>query len=91
MQISIQLDDEHAQKLAYIQQTTQENTLETIQQAIELCYQKLQEKTHDPLAKLKQSSFIGSFEAEANFAENSENILHSLLSEVGDIYSGSTG
>jgi hypothetical protein len=24
MQISIQLDDEHAQKLAYIQQTTQE-------------------------------------------------------------------
>ncbi|MFM6324999.1 MAG: hypothetical protein ACKPKE_13150 [Microcystis panniformis] len=91
MQISIQLDDEHAQKLAYIQQTTQENTLETIQQAIELRYQQLQEKTHDPLAKLKQSSFIGSFEAEADFAENSENILHSLLSEVGDIYSGSTG
>ncbi|MBE5230931.1 MAG: hypothetical protein INR81_18250 [Microcystis aeruginosa PMC 728.11] len=81
MQISIQLDDEHAQKLAYIQQTTQENTLETIQQAIELRYQQLQEKTHDPLAKLKQSSFIGSFEAEADFAENSENILHSLLSE----------
>jgi len=50
MQISIQLDDEHAQKLAYIQQTTQENTLETIQQAI----------------------------------ENSENILHSLLSEKND-------
>jgi len=63
MQISIQLDDEHAQKLAYIQQTTQENT---------------------PLAKLKQSSFIGSFEAEADFAENSENILHSLLSEKND-------
>jgi len=80
MQISIQLDDEHAQKLAYIQQTTQENTLE----AIELRYQQLQEKTHDPLAKLKQSSFIGSFEAEADFAENSENILHSLLSEKND-------
>ena len=91
MQISIQLDDEHAQKLAYIQQTAKKNTLETIQQAIELRYQQLQEKTHDPLAKLKQSSFIGSFEAEADFAENSENILHSLLSEVGDIYSGSTG
>ena len=84
MQISIQLDDEHAQKLAYIQQTTQENTLETIQQAIELRYQQLQEKTHDPLAKLKQSSFIGSFEAEADSAENSENILHSLLSEKND-------
>lgn len=84
MQISIQLDDEHAQKLAYIQQTTQENTLETIQQAIELRYQQLQEKTHDPLAKLKQSSFIGSFEAETDFAENSENILHSLLSEKND-------
>lgn len=84
MQIFIQLDDEHAQKLAYIQQTTQENTLETIQQAIELRYQQLQGKTHDPLAKLKQSSFIGSFEAEADFAENSENILHSLLSEKND-------
>jgi hypothetical protein len=34
-----------------------------------------------PPKKLKQSSFIGSFEAEADFAENSENILHSLLSE----------
>ncbi|MFM6406108.1 MAG: hypothetical protein ACKPGT_16155, partial [Microcystis sp.] len=63
MQISIQLDDEHAQKLAYIQQTTQENTLETIQKDIELRYQQLQEKTHDNLDKLKQSSFIGSFEA----------------------------
>jgi hypothetical protein len=51
---------------------------------IELRYQQLQEKTHDPLAKLKQSSFIGSFEAEADFAENSENILHSLLSEKND-------
>ncbi|MDY7022208.1 MAG: hypothetical protein SWJ54_12760, partial [Cyanobacteriota bacterium] len=82
MQININLDEEISKKLAYIQQKTEQDLLDVIQSSIELHYQHLQQT--DPLAKFKQSSFIGCFQAEPNLAESSEDILHSIMQEKHD-------
>ena len=74
MKIEIQLDEEMARKLAYIQQQTEQDVLEVIQSSIEIHYQQLQQQA-DPLAKLKQSPFVGCFQAEPDLAEKSEAIL----------------
>lgn len=84
MELEIQLDDESARKLHYIQQETSEDISEVIKISIALCYQHLQQKNNDPLAKLRQSSFIGSFQAEPDLAANSEVILRSLTQEAHD-------
>lgn len=75
----IQLDDEYAQKLAYIQQATDQDTVEVIKSSIDLRYQQLQQQKTDPLAKLKQSKFIGCFQGESDLAVNSEAIARSLM------------
>jgi hypothetical protein len=71
-------------KLHYIQQETSEDISEVIKLSIDLRYQHLQQKENDPLAKLRQSSFIGSFQAEPDLAANSEVILRSLTQENHD-------
>ncbi|MDZ8136142.1 MAG: CopG family transcriptional regulator [Nostoc sp. DedQUE04] len=80
----IQLDEEYAQKLAYIQQEADQDTVEAIKSSIELRYQQLQQQKTDPLAKLKQSKFIGCFKGEADLAANSEAIVRSLMQENYD-------
>jgi hypothetical protein len=84
MELEIQLDDESTKKLLYIQQETAEDASEVIRLSIAMRYQHLQQKETDPLAKLKQSSFIGSFQAETDLAANSEVILRSLTQEKHD-------
>ncbi|MEH2414653.1 hypothetical protein [Nostoc sp.] len=51
--LDIQLDEEYAQKLAYIQQEADQDTVEAIKSSIELRYEQLQQQKTDPLAKLK--------------------------------------
>ncbi|MBW4689116.1 MAG: CopG family transcriptional regulator [Komarekiella atlantica HA4396-MV6] len=80
----IQLDEEYIQKLAYIQQETDQDTVEVIKSSIDLHYQQLQQQKTDPLAKLKQSKFIGCFKGEADLAANSQSILRSMLPEKYD-------
>ena len=86
MQIEIQLNDEYARKLSYIQEHEELGVLEAIASAIEFRYQQLQQENKDPLAKLKESPFIGCFQAEPDLAANSEDILR-LMGQDKDDYS----
>jgi hypothetical protein len=81
MQIEIQLDEERAKKLAYIQQQTQQNTVELIDSlidsAIDQYYKQIQPPdVPDSLTKLKQSKFIGCFQGSPDLSTNSKAILH---------------
>ncbi|KKD39291.1 hypothetical protein [Limnoraphis robusta] len=67
-----------ARKLANIQQQTEQDVLEVIQSSIEIHYQQLQQQA-DPLAKLKQSPFVGCFQAEPDLAEKSVITIHPEL------------
>lgn len=79
MQITTQLDDDQTSKLTYIQQQTNLELAEIVKQAIELYYQKLQAQPTDPLARLKQSRFIGSFNADPGLATDSQSTLKNLM------------
>lgn len=83
MQITTQLDETHANKLAYIQQQTNLDVADVLQQAIDLYYQHLQQP-YDPLAKLKQGRFIGRFKASPDLVTNSKAILQDLMQQRHD-------
>jgi hypothetical protein len=74
------LSEEDQKKLAYIQQRTDRDLQSSISAAIDVYYQKLHEAS-DPLARLKQSPLIASFQGDPNLAENSEAIFHSLMGD----------
>jgi hypothetical protein len=86
MQIEIQLDEERAKKLAYIQQQTQQNTValidSLIDSAIDQYYQQIQPPdVSNPLAKLKKSKFIGCFQGSPDLSTDSKAILQDILQE----------
>lgn len=84
MQINTELNHESAQKLTYIKQQTNQEESEIIEQAIALYYRQLCEKHHssdDSLKRLRQSPFIGSFEAEPNLSVNSKAIVHKIFEQ----------
>ncbi|MBD2252033.1 hypothetical protein [Nostoc parmelioides] len=82
--LDIELDEEYAEKLAYIQQEAEQDTVEAIKSSIDLRYQQLHQQKTNPLAKLKQSKFIGCFQGEADLAANSEAIVRSAIQENYD-------
>lgn len=81
MQISTNLSEEIASKLAYLQQETNLTAEDVIQTAIERYYQQLQQQKQsaNSIERLKQSSFIGCFSGAPNLAENSEAILNEIF------------
>jgi len=88
MRIEIQLDEEQAEKLAQLQQQTQQNQDVVIKQAIETYYQQLQPVKEalqapedDRLAKFKHSKFIGSFSGSPDLSTNAKAIFHSIMDE----------
>jgi hypothetical protein len=79
MEITIaNLSEEDRRKLEYIQQKTDRDLQSSISAAIDTYYQKLHE-TSDPLARLKQSPLIASFQGDPDLAEQSEEIFHALV------------
>jgi predicted transcriptional regulator len=54
MQLEIQLDDDCVEKLAYIQQQTNQDFSEAIKQAIEEYYNQVQTNNKTPLAIFKE-------------------------------------
>lgn len=82
MQIDLQLDDEYAKKLEYIQERTEIDLLQHVKSFIDTRYRQLQPPAGDPLAKLKNSPFIGSFKGSPNLAENSKAFLNAASHEV---------
>jgi hypothetical protein len=61
-----------------IQQTNNQDMQSAIASAIDAYFQQLQ-KQKDPLARLKQSPLIASFQGESDLAENSEEIFRNLI------------
>ena len=85
MQIEIQLDEDRANKLAHIQQQTQQDAAELldrmVSEAIDQYYQQIQPPETDPLAKLKQSKFIGCFQGSPDLSINSKAYFHDIMQE----------
>ena len=80
MQLNVQLTEDEAARLSYIQGKTQQTPDEIVKRAIDVYYHQFQGQNSDSLTRLKQSVFVGSFKAEDNLAANSKAILHSIFS-----------
>ncbi|MBW4467102.1 MAG: hypothetical protein KME07_16880 [Pegethrix bostrychoides GSE-TBD4-15B] len=79
MEITIaNLSEDDRRKLEFIQQKTDRDFQSSISAAIDTYYQKLNAEP-DPLARLKNSPLIGSFQGDPNLSEQSEKIFHSLI------------
>ncbi|MBD2413422.1 CopG family transcriptional regulator [Nostoc calcicola FACHB-389] len=75
MRINARLDDEYADKLAYIQQQTNQAVTDVIKSALELYYQQLQQQQKNAFSMLTQTGFIGCGEAHPNLSVNYKSIL----------------
>ena len=75
---TLSLTEENKMKLGYIQRKTKQDMQSAIAAAIDAYFQQLQ-KEKDPLARLKQSPLIGSFQGESDLSENSERIFRDLI------------
>jgi len=75
---TLSLTEENKRKLGYIQQKTNQDLQSAIASAIDAYFQQLQ-KQKDPLARLKQSPLIASFQGESGLSENSEEIFRALI------------
>jgi len=79
MRINARLDEEYADKLAYIQQQTNQAVTDVIKSAIELYYQQLQQEQKNALSMLTQTGFIGCGHADPNLSVNCKSILRDGL------------
>ena len=90
MDITIHLEEEQADKLKYIQQQTNQDVTavlnRSLTEAIDAYYQQIRSSHLDPLAQLRQSRFIGSFEGEPDLAANSEENFKANMNEKYDPY-----
>ena len=85
MQIEIQLDEEQARKLAYIQQQTQQNVAEVLKWVVEQSYERLTQQPESPqkaaLEIFQQSGFIGCIEAESEISVDYKSIVRDLIQQ----------
>jgi hypothetical protein len=80
MEITIQLDSEHAAQLTYIQQHTHLDPVAVITREIEREYQQLR-SLQNPVNPLRDSSFIGCFQGSVDLATNSKSIVNDIMAE----------
>jgi hypothetical protein len=79
MRINARLDDEYADKLAFIQQQTNQAVTDVIKSALELYYQQLQQQRKNHFSMLTETGFIGCGEAHPNLSVNYKSILKDSL------------
>jgi hypothetical protein len=72
------LSSEDREKLDYIQKVTHHDLQTSLSCAINSYYQSLHQAA-DPLARLKRSPLISSFQGDADLAEKSEEIFQSII------------
>jgi hypothetical protein len=80
MEITIQLDAEHAAQLTYIQQHTRLDPAAVLSREIEREYQELQSNSV-AVNPLSHSSFIGCFQSSTDLATNSKSIINDVMTE----------
>lgn len=81
MEITTQLTDEQAKKVAFIQDRTKQNAEEVLASALEYYYQYLLTASDTHLEKFSRVGFVGCIEAEPNLAEESESILMNSMAD----------
>jgi hypothetical protein len=79
MEITTQLDNDHAEKLAYIQEHTHQNIAEILIQAIDLYYQQLQPIQKSPLEVLQEAGLVGCFEGSPDLSSHYKSTIHEYL------------
>lgn len=84
MNINTQLNESVAAKLAHLQQMTNQNLEEILQQAIDVYYQQFQTQSKTPLEILQDNGFIGCIQAEADLSANYKPIVQKLVQERND-------
>jgi hypothetical protein len=70
MQLEIQLDDEAVQKLAYIQEQTNQDLSAAIKQAIEQYYNQINTTNKAPLKIFQELGLVGCFNGDADLSLN---------------------
>ena len=80
MEIATKIDSEQAQKLAFIQEKTQQNLDEILRVALEDYYEKVLNNSSNHLEKFSKIGFVGCLEAEPDLAENCEVYLRGIQS-----------
>lgn len=68
MQLDIQLDDEAVQKLAYIQEQTNQDLSAAIKQAIEQYYNQINTTNKAPLKIFQELGLVGCFNGDADLS-----------------------
>lgn len=84
MDINTQLNKNTAAKLARLQQMTNQDLGEVLQQAIDLYYQQFQTLSKTPLTILQDSGFIGCIQAEPDLSANYKSSVQRLVQERND-------
>jgi hypothetical protein len=82
MNINTSLDQMVLDKIHTIQEKTNQDIKQIIQTAIDLYYQQIQNQDNDPLAALKQSSFIGCGESDTDLSSTYKTKLKTILDET---------
>jgi hypothetical protein len=80
MEITIQLDSEHAAQLTYIQQHIRLDPAAVLSREIEREYQELQSNSV-AVNPLSHSSFIGCFQGSTDLASDSKSIINNIMTE----------
>jgi hypothetical protein len=81
MEITIQIDAEHAAQLAYIQQRSHLDPAAVINHSIEQEYAKLQAASSTPLQIFEEAGLIGCLEGTPNLSVNYKSIISDYIAE----------
>jgi hypothetical protein len=84
MDINTQLNKSTAAKLAHLQQMTNQNLEEILQQAIEVYYQQFQTQSKTPMEILQDNGFVGCIQAESDLSANYKPLVQRLVQERND-------
>jgi Holliday junction resolvasome RuvABC endonuclease subunit len=84
MDINTQLNKSTAAKLAHLQQMTNQNLEEILQQAIDVYYQQFQTQSKTLMEILQDNGFVGCIQAESNLSVNYKPLIQRLVQERND-------
>jgi hypothetical protein len=84
MEITAQVTEAEASKIAFIQQQTNQDISEIMRQAIDLYYDHLQTPLEPSLQILEESGFIGCCSVESDLSTTYKSVLSTQLNQKYD-------
>jgi hypothetical protein len=86
MEITAQVNEEDVNKIAFIQEKTQQDISEILKLAIDLYYERLQEHLKTPLQILEESGFIDCCSVESDLSTTYKSVLTNSLNQKYDYH-----